>query len=79
MDGQQTDGAGAAGGAGTAGADGAGTAGAGANGAKGADDALVPRLNLIEDQPLASRADAYAQVHDELRDELEGGDVQRHG
>ncbi|HEV7183146.1 MAG TPA: hypothetical protein VGN33_01525 [Leifsonia sp.] len=45
----------------------------------GADDALVPRLKLIEDQPLASRADAYAQVHEELRDELEGGDVQRHG
>jgi hypothetical protein len=71
MDGQQTDGAGTPDGAGTAGADGAGTA--------GTDDALVPRLNLIEDQPLASRADAYAQVHDELRDELEGGDVQRHG
>ncbi len=42
-----------------------------------ADDALVPRLNLIEDQPLATRADAYAQVHDQLRDELEGGDVHR--
>ena len=52
-----------------------GAAGAGTTG----DDALVPRLNLIEDQPLASRADAYAQVHDELRDELEGGDVQRNG
>ena len=63
MDGQQTEGAG--------GAEGAGTA--------GADDALVPRLNLIEDQPLASRADAYAQMHDELREELEGGDVQRNG
>ncbi|WP_431279851.1 hypothetical protein [Leifsonia poae] len=45
----------------------------------GADDALVPRLNLIEDQPLAARADAYAQVHDELRDQLEGGDVPRNG
>jgi hypothetical protein len=42
-----------------------------------ADEALVPRLHLIEDQPLATRADAYAQVHDELRDELEGGDVHR--
>jgi hypothetical protein len=68
MDGQQTDGA-----------DGAGTAGVNGAGTAGADDALVPRLNLIEDQPLASRADAYAQVHDELREELEGGDVQRHG
>jgi hypothetical protein len=68
MDGQQADGAI---GAGADGANGAGTT--------GTDDALVPRLNLIEDQPLASRADAYAQVHDELRDELEGGDVQRNG
>jgi hypothetical protein len=79
MDGQQTDGADVAGtadGARTPAASGAGTAGAGT---AGVDDALVPRLNLIEDQPLASRAEAYAQVHDELRDELEGGDVQRHG
>jgi hypothetical protein len=79
MDGQQTDGADVAGTADSArtpGASGAGTAGAGT---AGVDDALVPRLNLIEDQPLASRAEAYAQVHDELRDELEGGDVQRHG
>jgi hypothetical protein len=79
MDGQQTDGAGTPDGAGTAGTGSAGTAGADGAGTAGADDALVPRLNLIEDQPLASRADAYAQVHDELRDELEGGDVQRHG
>ncbi|MFF1574671.1 hypothetical protein ACFVWR_18170 [Leifsonia sp. NPDC058292] len=52
---------------------------AGASDAAGAEAALVSRLNLIEDQPLASRADAYSQVHDELRAELEGGDVQRHG
>jgi hypothetical protein len=38
------------------------------------DDALVPRLKLIEDQPLESRADAYAQLHEELRAQLEGGD-----
>ncbi|WP_426515675.1 hypothetical protein ACPPVQ_13805 [Diaminobutyricibacter sp. McL0618] len=44
------------------------------------DDALVPRLRVIEDQPLPSRAEAYAQVHDELRQLLEGGDVPRtHG
>ncbi len=44
------------------------------------DDALLPRLRVIEDQPLASRAEAYAQVHDELRQLLEGGDVPRtHG
>jgi len=41
--------------------------------------AFVPRVELIEDQPLATRAEAYAQLHDELRAELEGGDVQRHG
>lgn len=44
------------------------------------DDALMPRLRVIEDQPLASRAEAYTQVHDELRQLLEGGDVPRtHG
>ncbi|WP_162924917.1 hypothetical protein [Mycetocola zhujimingii] len=38
------------------------------------DDALVPRLKLIEDQPLEARAEAYAQLHEELRAQLEGGD-----
>ncbi|GGE91304.1 hypothetical protein [Mycetocola zhadangensis] len=38
------------------------------------DDALVPRLHLIEDQPLEARADAYAQLHEELRAQLEVGD-----
>ncbi|MGK2938215.1 MAG: hypothetical protein ACSLFR_10500 [Solirubrobacteraceae bacterium] len=37
-------------------------------------DALLPRLRLIEDQPLESRAAAYAQLHDELQHILEGGD-----
>jgi hypothetical protein len=41
------------------------------------EDALVSRLRVIEDQPLADRADAYGHVHDELRAVLEGGDVQR--
>lgn len=41
------------------------------------DDALVPRLRVIEDQPLADRAAAYAQVHDELRGRLESGDASR--
>lgn len=41
------------------------------------DDALMPRLRVIEDQPLPARAEAYAQVHDELRQLLEGGDVPR--
>lgn len=48
-------------------------------GERGADDGFVPRVELIENQPLASRAEEYAQLHDELRAELEGGDVQRHG
>lgn len=43
------------------------------------EDGLVSRLAVIEEQALAARADAYAQVHDELRDQLEGGDVQRNG
>ncbi|NEN07581.1 hypothetical protein G3T36_17115 [Diaminobutyricibacter tongyongensis] len=44
------------------------------------DDALMPRLRVIEDQPLSTRAEAYAQVHDELQKLLEGGDVPRtHG
>jgi len=41
------------------------------------EDGLVSRLRVIEDQPLAHRADAYGHVHDELRGILEGGDVQR--
>ena len=43
------------------------------------DDALLPRLRVIEDQPLAARADAYVQVYDQLRDALEGGDLPRDG
>ena len=38
------------------------------------DEALVPRLRVIEAQPLDQRAAAYAQVHDELKSRLEGGD-----
>ena len=36
-------------------------------------DALISRLRVIEDQPLDSRATAFAQVHDELHARLEGG------
>ncbi|MEP6480870.1 MAG: hypothetical protein ABJA94_02560 [Rhodoglobus sp.] len=35
---------------------------------------LLPRLRLIEDQALDSRAAAFAQLHDELQHRLEGGD-----
>ncbi|MFC6355974.1 hypothetical protein [Luethyella okanaganae] len=41
------------------------------------DDALLPRLRVIEEQPLDQRAAAYAHLHDELRDRLEGGDSPR--
>lgn len=40
-------------------------------------DALLSRLRLIEDQPLDSRAASFAQVHEELRARLEGGDAPR--
>jgi hypothetical protein len=40
-------------------------------------DALVSRLRLIEDQPLASRAAAFAQINDELQARLESGDSTR--
>lgn len=38
-------------------------------------DALLSRLRVIEDQPLESRAEAFAQVHEEFRRALEGGDT----
>jgi len=39
------------------------------------DDAvLIERLRLIEEQPLASRAEAYESVVDELRRALESAD-----
>ena len=40
--------------------------------------ALVTRLRVIEDQPLETRAEALAQVHDELRAMLEAGDARPH-
>ncbi|MFT4260773.1 hypothetical protein [Microbacterium sp.] len=36
-------------------------------------DGLWSRLRLIEGQPLADRADAYAALHDELSRRLESG------
>lgn len=38
------------------------------------ESALLSRLRLIEDQPLADRAASFTQVHDQLRSRLEGGD-----
>lgn len=39
--------------------------------------ALLSRLRVIEDQPLADRAAALSQLHDELRARLESGDAPR--
>lgn len=39
-------------------------------------DALVSRLSLIEERPLAERADAYGRLHDELNRVLEGSDIE---
>ncbi len=38
---------------------------------------IVAGLDAIENQPLGDRAAAYLQLHDSLRDHLEGGDVPR--
>ena len=38
-------------------------------------DVTDSRLSVIEELPLAERAAAYAQLYDQLRDRLEGGDV----
>ncbi|GAB3129662.1 hypothetical protein [Glaciibacter psychrotolerans] len=39
------------------------------------DDGLVAQIAAIDGQPLEERAAAYTQLHDALRDILEGGDV----
>lgn len=36
-------------------------------------DELISRLRVIEGQPLAERAAAYAALHDELAHDLEAG------
>ena len=50
-----------------------------ASGSRGDDEpsALHSRLRVIEDQPLEMRAESLAQVHDELRAQLEAGDAAR--
>jgi hypothetical protein len=35
-------------------------------------DGLIPRLTVIDQQPLDRRAEAFAQLHDELRAALDG-------
>lgn len=44
----------------------------------GTDEGLLPRLTVIEEQPLAARAEAYAQLHAELSERLDGGESTRH-
>lgn len=39
------------------------------------DEALLSRLALIDERPLESRAAAYRQLHDELRQQLEATDA----
>jgi hypothetical protein len=41
------------------------------------DGELDARIAAVEALPLADRAAAYTQLHDSLRDHLEGGDVPR--
>jgi hypothetical protein len=43
------------------------------------DEALLSRLALISDRPLADRAPAFRQLHDELRSELEAADGEHTG
>ncbi|SEC12017.1 hypothetical protein SAMN04489806_2644 [Paramicrobacterium humi] len=40
-------------------------------------DGLLSRLELIEQRPLAERADAYVQVHDELSAVLDASERER--
>jgi hypothetical protein len=40
-------------------------------------DALLSRLQLIEDQPLDERAASFAAVYSQLQSALEGGDGNR--
>ena len=42
-----------------------------------ADNELLSRLRLIEDQPLDARAEAFAQIHEELQAVLESSDHSR--
>lgn len=44
----------------------------------GESGALLSRLRVIEDQPLAERAAAYVQINDRLQATLEGGDLAGH-
>lgn len=40
-----------------------------------ADGELVSTLSVVEGQPLETRAEGYAKLYDDLRAQLEGGDI----
>ena len=40
-----------------------------------ADGELVSTLSVVEGQPLERRAEGYAKLFDDLRAQLEGGDI----
>lgn len=40
-----------------------------------ADGELVSALSVVEGQPLETRAEGYAKLYDDLRSQLEGGDI----
>ena len=40
-----------------------------------ADGELVSALSVVEGQPLETRAEGYAKLYDDLRAQLEGGDI----
>ena len=42
-----------------------------------AENELLSRLRVIEDQPLETRAAAFAQIHEELQATLENADSPR--
>jgi len=42
-------------------------------------DDLLPELEVIEQQPLAGRAAAYARLHEELAKQLDAGPEARSG
>ena len=44
-------------------------------GAPDETNTLVSRLRVIEDQPLETRAVAFAQIYDELQGRLDSGDT----
>ncbi|MFE4470087.1 hypothetical protein ACFRFH_14840 [Leifsonia sp. NPDC056824] len=50
----------------------------GPDGAETASDGLLTPLEVIEEQPLNTRAESYLALHQELSARLEGADAPRH-